>query len=174
MSKSDSKKVSNEQKLTEQELSENESNNSNKLMDMDIDVDDVNLDDTDVDQVQVSEEFKQNVIEFLNIDNKLDDYKKKSGVLRKKRKECENFILNFMDSVGEKTVECAGSKLRKNKSETKKKIDNSIIHETLSAKIEDPLVVADIMKAMEQKRPKTTATNLKRTKPRVKKVKGNK
>jgi hypothetical protein len=131
---------------------------------------DINVSDNESDNeqnIKVSEEFKKNVIAFVRIDDELKELQNKIKELRKERKPCEEYVLKYLDSQGEKVVEVGTSKLRKNKSETKKKVDTSIIKEAIMEKVTDPIIVADIMKLMESKRVTVTSVNLKRTNERA-------
>ena len=91
--------------------------------------------------------------------------------LKSQRKPCEEFILSYLDKIGQTTIEISGGKLRKNKSETKQSINQDIIKKSIAEKVQDPSVIEDILKIMEKNRPLKTNVNLKRTNERAKKPK---
>ena len=83
--------------------------------------------------------------------------------LREQRKPCEQYILKYLDNVNENVIEITNGKLRKNKSETKTALSQDIMKVALSEKIKDPVVIEEILKLMDEKRPMSTHVNLKRT-----------
>jgi len=125
-------------------------------------------------EVNVSKEFQENVIKFVKIDDLIRKKQKEMTELRSQRKPCEDFILKYLDQVGESVIEITGGKLRKNKSETKVPLNLDVIKEAIETKVKDPKIIAYILKSMDDLRPKNVRVNLKRTNQRTPKKKTKK
>jgi hypothetical protein len=123
----------------------------------------------EAEKINVSKEFEEKVIKFVKLDNLIRKKNTEIKELKEQRKPCEDFILKYLDQIGQNTIDITGGKLRRNKSETKKSINNDIIKKSLTEKIKDPLAVDEILKIMEENRPLKTSINLKRTNERAKK-----
>ena len=150
----------------------NDSNDGNDGNDGDDskDSNDSNDKKEDLDDVQVSKEFQENVVKFVKLDDLIRRKTKEVTELKKQRKPCEEYILKYLDNVDQTTIEITDGKLRKNKSETKKALNQDIIKATLTEKLTNPLDVQEILKLMEAKRPLNTHVNLKRTGKRARKI----
>lgn len=120
------------------------------------------------DSVNVTKEFQENVIKFVKIDDLIRKKTTELAELKSQKKPIETFILKYLDQVNETVVEITNGKLRKNKSETKSGLTVDIIKEAIEKKIKDPKIVEEILKSMEDMRPKATRVNLKRTSVRDK------
>ena len=126
--------------------------------------------DNEAEQITVSKEFQENVIKFVKLDDLIRKKQKEMNELKQQRKPCEEFILKYLDEIGESTVDISNGKLRKNKSETLTPLTKDIIKDSILGKVGDPKIADEILKQME-KRPKKTNVNLKRTKKRAPKKK---
>ena len=124
--------------------------------------------------VAVSKEFQENVIKFVKLDDLMKKKTQEMSELRTQRKPCEDFILKYLDQIGEQVIEINTGKLRKNKSETKIPLNQDIIKEAIETVVKDPKLVAQIMEHMDDSRPKNTRVNLKRTAKREASKKKNK
>ena len=113
--------------------------------------------------IQVSKEFQENVIKYVKYDDAIRKKQDEVTELKKKRKPCEEYILKYLDNVGENLVEITDGKLRKNKSETKAPLSQDIIKNAISQKVNDPIIIEEILKSMENLRPLNTHVNIKRT-----------
>lgn len=114
-------------------------------------------------EVNVSTEFQENVIKFVKIDDLTKKKQKEMSELRTQKKPCEEYVLSYLDQIGETVIEITSGKLRKNKSETKVPLTIEIIKQAIETEVTDPIKVAKIMKKMDDLRPKNVRTNLKRT-----------
>tara|TARA_B100002019_G_C21237599_1_gene583651 strand:- start:838 stop:1305 length:468 start_codon:yes stop_codon:yes gene_type:complete len=123
----------------------------------------------EAEKINVSKEFEEKVIKYVKLDNLIRKKNAEIKELKEQRKPCEEFILKYLDSIGQNTIDITGGKLRRNKSETKTSINNDIIKKSLTEKIKDPMAVEEILKIMEENRPLKTSINLKRTNERAKK-----
>lgn len=121
----------------------------------------------------VTDEFKASVIAFIKLDDLIRERQEDIKELKEKKKPYEEYILTYLDKVGENVIEVQESKLRKNQSETKMplKIDmiKDAIYETIKREklneSDDKCkeIVEQTIQLMETKRPLTVRTNLKRT-----------
>lgn len=121
-----------------------------------------------IDQIKVSKEFQENVIKFVKLDDLMRKKQQEMAEIREQRKPCEQYILKYLDNVNENVIDITNGKLRKNKSETKSALSQDIMKNAISAKVQDPKIVEEILKLMEEKRPLNTHVNLKRTSGRQK------
>lgn len=128
----------------------------------------------EAEKLNVSKEFEENVIKYVKYDNQIRKKTQEIKELKSQRKPCEDFILEYLDKIGQNTIDITGGKLRRNKSETKTSINSDVIKKSLQEKISNPKDVEDILKIMEKNRPLRTSINLKRTSEREKKKKNNK
>jgi hypothetical protein len=163
------KKVENDSNQKEEETNdsnqkEEETNDSNSSYDS-------SELDNEAEKLTVSKEFEENVIKFVKYDNQIRSKTADIKELKQKRKPCEEFILNYLNQINEKEIEITGGKLRRNKSETKQSVNSDIIKKTLTDKIQNPKLISDILKSLEENRPLKTHINLKRTGERKKKNK---
>jgi hypothetical protein len=123
--------------------------------------------------VKITDEFKESVIGFIKLDDLIRQRQEDIKELKEKKKPYEEYILKYLDKVGENVIEIQESKLRKNQSETKMplKIDmiKEAIYETIKKEKKDQSddkckeLVEETIQLMENKRPLTIRTNLKRT-----------
>jgi len=112
---------------------------------------------------EISEEFKNHVKEFTRIDDLIKKKQKEIKDLKNQNKPHEEYILNDLDQMGENTIEITDGKLIKNKSQTKAPLNTTIIREAISAKINNPQIINEIMEQMKELRPKKERKYLKRT-----------
>ena len=148
----------------EEEEFSNEDNNENN----DVIVPDEDDAKSNTDSINVTKEFQENVIKFVKIDDLIRKRTNEVAELKSQKKPIETFILKYLDQVNESVVEITNGKLRKNKSETKAGLTIDIIKEAIEKKVKDPKIVDEILKSMEDMRPKATRVNLKRTSTREK------
>ena len=123
--------------------------------------------------VQVTDEFKECVIGFIKLDDLIRQRQEDIKELKEKKKPYEEFILKYLDKVGENVIEVQESKLRKNQSETKMPLKIDMIKEAIYETIKKEKIdksdekckelVEETIQLMENKRPMTVRTNLKRT-----------
>lgn len=131
-------------------------------------------DEKAVDSVQVSKELQEHVIKYVKLDNMVKKKTEELAELKKQRKPSEEFILKEMEKLDESMIEIGDGKLRRNKSETKKALDQDTIKKAIAEQVKDPKIVDDIMKKMDASRPIVEHINLKRTSNRKAKPKGKK
>jgi hypothetical protein len=108
--------------------------------------------------------FKDNVVEYLKIDDEIIELKKKIKELTNKKEPLETDILDYLESVGQEIIEFKGNKLKKNKSETKGSCKIDMIREAVEDECGDVIVAEKVVRNIENKRPKSLKTFLKRSK----------
>jgi hypothetical protein len=120
-----------------------------------------------VEKKKVSPEFVDNVKKYLLIDDKLRQLKEETKKLTTDKKNKEEFILNYLQSVDEKTIDVPDGKLRRNISKTqtplKKETIQTKLTEILGCSIKATAMTDQIIKS----RPVVERVTLKRTKNRT-------
>ncbi|AYV78818.1 MAG: hypothetical protein Edafosvirus36_8 [Edafosvirus sp.] len=136
----------------------------------------------------MNNEFREKVVTYIKIDDLVRKKKEEIKELQTKKKPCEEFLIRYLEGIGENIVQVDGTKLIKNKSETKEALKKDVIKDSILDKIKEKKllnndtdcikVVEDMLDLMEQRRPMKIRTNIKRTfekerKPRTKKKQAN-
>jgi hypothetical protein len=156
------------------EVLENNKVDNKKLDTKDEDNDDESLskdDDIEMEkedgELEVSKIFEKKANEFLKLDNMCKDLTKKKNELEAQKKPLEDYILKYLDKTGHMTIDFPnGTKLRRNKSETKEPVKLDHFKAALKEKLNDDLKINEILKTMETMRETKVNVNLKRTGPR--------
>jgi len=117
-------------------------------------------------QKKVTKEFKNKVLRWVSLDDELRKIRAKSREISKEKKNHEDFILNFLDSVDEKVVEIADGKLRRNVSKTKAPLKKAGILAALTQITGDTIKAKELTEHILNSRPDVERVNLKRTKNR--------
>ena len=119
----------------------------------------------------ITEEFKEVVVNWVKIDDDIRSLNQKIKDLKDEKKEFEVFILEYMNTINESTINISDGKLRLNRSKTKAPLKEENIQSALLDITKDSNKALELTKYIFQSRPLTERVNLKRTKNRVKKVK---
>lgn len=135
------------------------------------DTDTTNDSFSDEDKKPVSKEFQEHVVKYVKLDDVIRKKQSELSELKDQRRPSEEYILKYLDNIGENMIEISTGKLRKNKSETKKALSQDIIQKVLLESVKDEAQVEEILKKMEETRPLNTHVNLKRTGPQKNKGK---
>ena len=117
-------------------------------------------------QEKVTSDFKNKVLKWLAIDDQIREMRAKSKDLTKQKKEHEEFILSFLENVGEKELAVSDGKLRRNVSKSKKPISKEWIQKSLNDLIQDKTKATTITDHIINNRETVERVNLKRTKNR--------
>ena len=117
-------------------------------------------------QEKVTADFKNKVLKWLAIDDQIREMRAKSKDLTKQKKEHEEFILSFLENVGEKELAVSDGKLRRNVSKSKKPISKEWIQKSLNQLIQDKTKANTITDHIINNRETVERVNLKRTKNR--------
>lgn len=120
------------------------------------------------DKKKVSQEFVQTVKKYLEIDDKLREIREKTKALTGEKKQREEFILNYLQSIDEKVIDVSDGKLRRNISKTQAPLKKELIQKSLGEIIGDSVKAAAITDQIIKSRPMVERVTLKRTKNRIK------
>merc|ERR1712146_756925 len=93
-------------------------------------------DNEDVQQ-KITQDFKKKVLKWLEIDDQIREMRAKSKELNTEKKQHEEYILNFLEQVGEKELAVSDGKLRRNVSKTKKPLSKDTIQKALNELVKD-------------------------------------
>ena len=125
-------------------------------------------------QEKVTKEFKNKVLKWLSIDDQIRENRKQTKILTKEKKENEEFILSFLENVGEKELAVSDGKLRRNVSKTKAPLNKASIQKALEEIVKDKSKSNAMTDHIINSRPIVERINLKRTRNRGSKDKKNK
>lgn len=117
-------------------------------------------------QGKITNEFKKNVKNWVNIDDTIREYRAKSKELLQEKKTYEEFILNFLESVDEKSVGIGDGKLTRSISQCKAPLKKENIHKALIEITNDSNKAMEMTEHIIKSRGTTERVNLKRTKNR--------
>lgn len=117
-------------------------------------------------QEKVTKDFKNNVLKWLSVDDSIREIRQKTKVLTKEKKEYEEFILKFLENVGEKELAVSDGKLRRNVSKTKAPLNKASIQQALTDIVKDKTKANTMTEHIINSRPVVERVNLKRTKNR--------
>ena len=119
-----------------------------------------------MDTKKISPEFVQSVKKYLDVDNKLESLKKDIKLLTTEKKEKEDFILNYLQSIDEKVIDVADGKLRRNISKTQAPLKKETIQKALTDIVGDSIKATAMTEQIIKSRPIVERVTLKRTKNR--------
>ena len=117
------------------------------------------------DDFKITENFNNKVLEYIKIDDEIRILSKKTSELKKIKKPLEKYILEYLQQVDEKIIDISNQKtrLRRNKSETRKQLKQDQIKDALLEELGDLKRVENILKSIDSKREKQVHINIKRT-----------
>jgi hypothetical protein len=117
------------------------------------------------DDPKITENFNNKVLEYIKIDDEIRILSKKTSELKKIKKPLEKYILEYLQQVDEKIIDISNQKtrLRRNKSETRKQLKQDQIKDALLEELGDLKKVENILKSIDSKREKQVHINIKRT-----------
>ena len=129
---------------------------------------DKNSSDNEDENVQdkVTGDFKKKVLKWLEIDDEIRAMRAKTKELTTEKKQNEEFILSFLENVGEKELAVADGKLRRNVSKTKAPLNKASIQKALTEIVKDKTKATTMTEHIINSRPMVERVNLKRTKNR--------
>jgi len=120
-------------------------------------------------QNKITKEFKNNVKHWVEIDDTIRELRIKVKELTQEKKENEEFILNFLESVDEKSVGIQDGKLTRSVSQTKAPLKKDNIHKALVEITGDTNKAMSMTEHIIKSRQTVERVNLKRTKNRKEK-----
>ena len=118
---------------------------------------------------KVTEEFKQMVVDWVNIDNELKLTCNKMKELKTNRKDIEHKILSQMKNIKLDLFEIDNGKIRKNVSKTKGALKHETIQNSLFKIFNDIQKANNVTKAILDDRQVVERIRLKRTYKRLNK-----
>ena len=117
-------------------------------------------------QEKVTTDFKKKVLKWLEIDDEIRSIRAKTKELTNEKKQYEEFILSFLEEVGEKELAVSDGKLRRNVSKTKAPLNKASIQKALTEIVKDKTKATTMTEHIINSRPMVERVNLKRTKNR--------
>ena len=117
-------------------------------------------------QEKVTNDFKKKVLKWLEIDDEIRSIRAKTKELTNEKKQYEEFILSFLEEVGEKELAVSDGKLRRNVSKTKAPLNKASIQKALTEIVKDKTKATTMTEHIINSRPMVERVNLKRTKNR--------
>jgi hypothetical protein len=117
---------------------------------------------------KISKEFVESVKRYLEVDDKLKEIKEKTKNLNTEKKQREEFILNYLQTIDEKVIDVADGKLRRNISKTQAPLKKETIQKALIDIIGDSNKATAMTEQIIKSRPTVERVTLKRTKNRIK------
>jgi hypothetical protein len=111
----------------------------------------------------ISTEFIHNVKKYLELDDKTKEFKNKIKELSTDKKQYEEFILNYLQSIDEKTIDIADGKLIRNVYKSQGTLKKDLIQKTLIDLVGDSVKAASITEEIIKSRPIVEKISLKRT-----------
>jgi hypothetical protein len=127
---------------------------------------DNNSSDNENVQEKVTTDFKKKVLKWLEIDDEIRSIRVKTSTLTKEKKQYEEFILSFLEGVGEKELAVNDGKLRRNVSKTKAPLNKASIQKALTEIVKDNTKATSMTDHIINSRPMVERINIKRTKNR--------
>jgi len=121
----------------------------------------------------VSPEFIQNVKKYLEIDDKIKEIKNTVKDITNEKKQYEEFILHYLESIDEKIIDLADGKLVRNISKTQGPLKKELIHKTLTEIVGDSVKATVMTEQIIKSRPISEKVSLKRTTHKNKKSNEN-
>lgn len=119
---------------------------------------------------KVSAEFVTAVKKYLEVDDKLKEIKEKTKNLNLEKKEKEEFILDYLQTLDEKVIDVPNGKLKRNVSKTQAPLKKETIQKALAELIGDANKATTMTEQIIKSRPIIERVTLKRTKNRVNEV----
>ena len=113
---------------------------------------------------KISPEFVQNVKKYLELDDKTIELKNSIKELSNEKKTCEEFILNYLQTIDEKTIDIADGKLIRNVYKSQGSLKKDLIQKTLTEIVGDSIKTSTITDQIINSRPVVEKVSLKRTK----------
>ena len=120
--------------------------------------------ETDSEKKKVSQEFVITVKKYLQLDDNIKELRDKMKNLNSDKKECEEFILNYLKALDEDVIDIADGRLKRNVSKTQAPLKKDYIQTSLSTIIGDNIKATEITDKILNSRPMVERETLKRTK----------
>lgn len=109
------------------------------------------------------EQFKEIVIQYVNLDDLLRSKNEEIKEIKKDKKEIEEYIIECMEKLNEGVIDISDGKLRLNKTKTKTGLKESYLEESLQKLTNDNQKAQLMTKQILENRPVKERVNIKRT-----------
>ena len=119
-------------------------------------------------QQKVTKTFRNNVLQWIDIDDKIKNIRSKVKELTTEKKEFEEKIISYLTEVEEDSIVIKDGKLSKNVSKTKAPLKKDTIYKSLVELVGDASKATEMTEHIINSRPDIQRINLKRTKNRKK------
>ncbi len=119
-------------------------------------------------QMKVTKTFRNNVLEWIKIDDNIKSIRSAVKELTTEKKEYEEKILSYLTEVEEESVAIKDGILSKNVSKTKAPLKKETIYNSLVELVGDANKATTMTEHIINSRPDVQRTNLKRTKIKAK------
>jgi hypothetical protein len=116
---------------------------------------------------KVSPEFIQSVKKYLEVDDKLREYKEQSKILTNEKKSQEEFILSYLARIEENILDVPNGKLKRNVSKTQAPLKKETICKALTEVVGDSVKATTLTEHIIKSRPIIERITLKRTRNRT-------
>jgi len=116
---------------------------------------------------KVSPEFVSAVKKYLEVDDKLRELRVMNKNLTTEKKQKEEAILSYLQSLDEQSINVADGKLKRNVSKTQAPLKKEYIQASLTQIIGDAIKATAITDQIIKSRPMVERVTLKRTKNRA-------
>jgi hypothetical protein len=136
------------------------------------------LSDSDNEE-EISDEFKEKVVNYVNLDDLIKKKQTEIKELNKKKKVFEEYIIKYLDVVEESVIDLGHGKIKKNKKVSKCALTQPIIktsiieglmkHDLIKTNEDGATILNSILELMDAKRNNKESVKLNRTNPRKKK-----
>lgn len=117
-------------------------------------------------QNKVTPEFKNKILKWVSLDDSIRELRAKTKEITAEKKELEQFILDFLHDVDEKSVAISDGKLSRNVSKTKAPLKKETIAKSLNEITKDMNKAQLMTDHILNSRPMVERINLKRTRNR--------
>ena len=126
------------------------------------------MSETNTEKKKVSPEFVQNVKKYLEIDDKIRELKEKIKIITADKKEKEEYILSYLQTIGENVIDVADGKLKRNVTKSQAPLKKELIQKTLAELVGDSNKAVSMTEEIIKSRPLVERVSLRRTKVKVK------
>ena len=122
-------------------------------------------DDTQTEDVQykVTNGFKQNVLKWINIDDKIREHRKVVKELNQQKKDFEENIITYLTQVDEDSIQIKDGFLKKSVTKSKEPLKKENIHSALIEITGDTSKATMLTEHILKSRKETEKISLKRT-----------
>ena len=122
---------------------------------------------SEIEKKTVSPEFINTFKKYLEIDDKLKEYREIIKKMTSDKKEKEDFILNYLQVIEESVIDVRDGKLRRNISKTQAPLKKELIQKALTDIVGDAIKAQAMTDQIIKSRPIVERVTLKRTKNKI-------